>query len=227
MALLLGCQPNEEPDDPEGTASEWGTETPTDDELYSLDVTKDEVCPEADKVESLPRADSYTVDRMPFGTEADQSDGYTGISCRYGVRVNTPEYERVEDAYVYVLVNLTIQEEPFEVPEPMEIDYEPLSYFDDWNVVYWDLQEGEYASVCASEQNPIFDVGDRYDCGATGPFQYAQTVLDADSRNLRLHLRAEFCTPEATVSDADREVLAAVMSEVAALMTEAVPLVER
>ncbi|THV30241.1 hypothetical protein [Glycomyces paridis] len=227
--LVLGCQDTGGPDEPTSEPEPTVSATPEDTRIYSGDIYSTEVCPAPEELTTLPTGESFTTAIVELSDRPDDLYNYHSITCTYGIQLN-PGFTNVKSDFVYMRIQLGVLKEPNPKSTEAELD-EWTTYFGqgEWTASSSENKTGEFYRVCVSEESGG-EVGQdefSFDCeDSILHMPYANAVIYADTRNLEMIFSSTYHTTGEPVDDEDFRTLGAAMTELAQLVTEAIPLVE-
>ena len=232
ILLLAGCQASNDSDETNPTIT--SSEESADVDLYSKEVSAEDVCPEAVELEALPTGITFTtgVESESWSAEDDP-----WISCEYGIYLTNPEpdplvqgftqYVKVSEDYVAMRVTIRIGDEAVTGNPNMHLEYSSLSYFDDWALTGQEYSEDEGSGSCVYKPEGLltFELFDYCPSGADNMIS-SDLALVVANQNLEMSFDGRFVRTGTLAGDGGGEALGAVMAELAELAVARVPLAD-
>ncbi len=229
MSLLFGCQGATDSGENNASAepgSASSKDEASDAPLYSKALSAIDVCPAAGELESLPTGVSFKNGELISGGTNSLEE--TNLDCVYGIYVNYPEYDRIEENFIALDISVNIRDEEIRDSPEYRLTYGPLSYFAEWQNVSWTYHEGETTDICVGGPDEFLTPGLALDTCREGPntLVYASSVLLTSVGNLQISLQGAYYSAGDPIEDSEEEALGAAMTELTTLVMERIPLVE-
>ncbi|GAA2143009.1 hypothetical protein [Glycomyces algeriensis] len=226
LSLALGCQgPGEADgtDDPPADTPSSSESTSGAGSIFAKDIEGVEVCPAASELESLPKGVSfaYGEEISSLMNPLDEKE----ITCEYGIYLKFPEYDRISEDYISLRLNVSIRNEEVRASSAIKLEYEPLSYFADWQNASWTYDESQGTDICVSSEEQFVTSQILESCReGSNTRASAYSGLVSSTGNLQVSLQGSYFSPGSSIEDSQEEALGAAMTELAGLAMGRIPL---